>query len=119
MKCLRCGYCCKHCWVDIIDDPSLGYEESNLIEHPGLGRSCKHLLGDKPGEYACAVHEYPWYKETPCYRHGLKNGEGPCRLGTKIMKRYEAGRYKEKVLINEGASYDEWLESLMTNTSTP
>lgn len=105
--------------MDIVDEPAKGYEEGNIVEHSGLGRKCKHLRGDRPGEYSCAVHEYPWYKETPCYRHGLKNGDGECRFGTQIMKRYEDGRYEERVLIKDDESYDEWLEALVKNTMAP
>jgi len=87
MKCLRCGYCCKNYSVVIVDDPEIGITEDNLILHNGDGRPCKHLLGDKTGEYSCAVHDCPWYKETPCYMHGqieLKNTN--CRLGEYILK---------------------------------
>jgi hypothetical protein len=88
MKCLRCGHCCKRYAVIIVDNPELGVDDiDNLVPHMGTGEPCKHLLGDKPGEYACAVHDYPWYTETPCYRHGQieSDPETPCRMGVYVL----------------------------------
>ena len=70
MICLRCGCCCKNLCVVIVDDPVEGVVEGNLIVHEGHGIACKHLRGDKPGEYSCTLHEEPWYCEMPCFQHG-------------------------------------------------
>ena len=87
MICLRCGYCCKNYAVVIVDDPAKGIREDNLILHEGLGSSCKHLQGNKPGEYSCALHEYTWYKETPCSQHEqIERENSPCRMGEYILK---------------------------------
>lgn len=88
MKCLRCGHCCKHFWVQIVDDLTLEIDEGNVITHEGDGTSCKHLEGNKPGEYACKIHDYPWYKETPCFSHGQieSSPDNVCRLGEFILK---------------------------------
>ena len=87
MICLRCGYCCKNYAVVIVDDPAKGICEDNLILHEGLGSPCKHLQGNKPGEYSCKVHEYEWYKETPCFQHGqIEHENSPCRMGEYILK---------------------------------
>ncbi len=83
MKYLRCGYCCYKYAVIIVDDPKKGVNEDNLIPHLGDG-PCKHLQGDGPGDYDCALHDYPWYKETPCYAH-TQIGKGPCRMGKHIL----------------------------------
>jgi len=87
MRCLRCGWCCKHSAVVVVDDPDLGPVEGNLIFVPGDGIPCKHLTGDTPGEYACAVHDREWYKETPCFAHGqIENSpDDPCRMGKYIL----------------------------------
>lgn len=96
MKCLRCGHCCKHLWVMIVDDPSKGVVDGNIIEHNGQGQPCKHLRGDRPGEYSCALHNEPWYEETPCARHEqVGKPDAPCRMG-------------ELVLI--GQPYDDFLD---------
>ena len=86
MKCLRCGYCCKAYMVVIVDDPEKGISEDNLKARKG-DDSCQHLKGDKPGEYSCAIHDYPWYKKTPCYTHGqIEHDENDeCRLGRWIL----------------------------------
>ena len=86
MVCLRCGYCCKNYIVGIVDDPDKGIEEDNIIAHMGDGTPCKHLRGDKPGEYSCAIHDRPWYEETPCYSHGqVEKGNTNCRMGEYLL----------------------------------
>jgi hypothetical protein len=85
MICLRCGECCKHYFVVIVDDPAKGPAESNLKTLDGSA-PCQHLRGDTPGHYSCAIHHYPWYKNTPCGHHeqiGKPNDE--CRLGQFIL----------------------------------
>ena len=86
MRCLRCGYCCHNYMVVIVDDPALGISDDNLVCHEGDG-PCKHLRGDKPGEYSCVLHDYSWYKETPCYAHGQleKSGDDVCRMGEFVL----------------------------------
>jgi len=86
MKCLRCGYCCFMYMVVIVDDPIKGVAEDNLKCKNDPCR-CQHLLGDKPGEYSCIIHDEPWYSETPCYQHGqteLSPGT-PCRMGKYLL----------------------------------
>ena len=87
MICLRCGYCCRAYTVVIVDDPEKGIVEDNLILHDGDGTPCKHLRGDKPGEYSCALHDYPWYKKTPCFQHGqIERSNTNCRIGEYMLK---------------------------------
>jgi len=87
MICLRCGHCCKTYCVIIVDDPKKGITDSNLVPHMGDGTPCKHLQGSKPGEYTCALHDYPWYKDTPCFAHGQieSSPDCECRLGRYIL----------------------------------
>jgi len=89
MKCLRCGYCCIRYAVIIVDDPSKGIEPDNLIVHEGKGIPCKHLKGNKPGEYSCAIHNRPYYNETPCFQHGQieRNIDAPCRMGKYVIEK--------------------------------
>ena len=88
MICVRCGYCCKRLMVIIVDDPAKGIQEDNLILHEGDG-PCKHLQGNQPGEYSCAIHNFLWYKKTPCYSHGQIEGskDCKCRMGEYILKK--------------------------------
>ena len=80
MICLHCGYCCLNSWVVIVDDPEKGIQEDNLLCVEST--RCKHLRGSKPGEYNCAIHDYPWYEETPCANHGqIERKDSECRMG--------------------------------------
>lgn len=83
MNCLRCGYCCHKLAVIIVANPKLGIVESNLEAHNGSG-PCKHLQGNKPGEYNCTIHDEPWYLETLCACYA-QIGEGNCRMGEAVM----------------------------------
>lgn len=89
MICLRCGYCCTKLSVIIVDDPKKGIAEDNLIHYEGNGTPCKHLRGDKPGEYYCAIHSEEWYPETPCYQHTQVEGieDTVCRIGHYRIKK--------------------------------
>jgi len=87
MKCLHCGYCCKQLAVVIVDDPAKGIYEGNMAYHAGNNTPCKHLAGDKPGEYMCKIHDEPWYNETPCYQHVQveRSLDTPCRMGAYLL----------------------------------
>ena len=87
MKCLRCGYCCHCLAVIIVDDPTKGPTDGNLIVHHGKIKPCKHLTGSKPGEFSCAVHDEPWYRKTPCFSHGQISAspDDVCRMGEAFM----------------------------------
>jgi len=86
MICLRSGYCCINYDVMIVDDPKLGIVENNIIHKPH-GEKCKHLGGEKFGEYFCKVHNEPWYCKTPCYDYSqIENGNMNCRIGEYILK---------------------------------
>lgn len=91
MICLRCGHCCMNYAVVIVDDPKKGMTEENL---KGIGfngpERCQHLVGNKPGEYLCRVHDRRWYRRTPCYSHGqVEKGNTPCRMGEYVLKMVE------------------------------
>ena len=78
--------------VMIVDDPAKGIVDDNLIFHDGMEQPCKHLKGDKPGEYSCALHDEKWYKETPCFSHGqIERGNTNCRMGEYILEHQNEG----------------------------
>lgn len=83
MKCLRCGYCCTNLFSIVVDDPDKGPVDGNLIANEAT--VCKHLRGDKVGEFACGVHDRPWYKDTPCndYTQVEHDVDTPCRRGAR------------------------------------
>lgn len=87
MICRRCGLCCFNMWVVIrIGDKA--------IAKPG-DICCPHLTFDvRTKQAACAVHDKPWYKDTPCFVYGNpdldpdyepKRGQ-PCRVGQMIIE---------------------------------
>lgn len=86
MICLRCGYCCVHYDVIIVVDASLGIVDGNLAHKPA-GERCPHLVGDTPGSYSCAIHDEPWYPETPCAAFTqIEAGNTPCRIGAHVLQ---------------------------------
>lgn len=52
----------------------------------GEPERCPHLLGDHPGEYSCAVHDRPWYQETPCAQCQSHWPKQFCRMGEYLTK---------------------------------
>jgi hypothetical protein len=93
MICLRCGYCCIHYDVIIVNDPELGLVEENLVHKP-CGVRCQHLLGTIPGQYVCAVHDRSWYEETPCFSYGQiePSPDTRCRMGVYTLKALERSK---------------------------
>lgn len=89
MKCLHCGYCCIKYAVVIVVDPEKGPVKGNLEWRDGT-KPCRHLQGNKPGEYKCKVHHYPWFKETPCGQHTQVelSRKDVCRMGEYILKNW-------------------------------
>lgn len=59
--CVRCGYCCK-------------IRECAFGEWDDKKNQCKYLLGNEPGEYACAKYEElvnnPFAKWNPAFGAG-------------------------------------------------
>jgi hypothetical protein len=103
MKCLKCGHCCKFYSVVIVLDPdkikgnSIGEEDvDNFAVHDGMGVPCPHLRGNEAGKYSCAIHDKPWYGETPCAQFGQieSSPDEDCRVGRYIME-------KMGVIIND------------------
>lgn len=84
MTCKRCGYCCTQYMVMIVIDPARGLIEDNI---QGIGfngpERCPHLLGDSPGEFSCAVHDQPWFKDSPCAEYC---SEVKCNLGDFVLQ---------------------------------
>ena len=71
--------------VVIVDDPDKGIVEDNLQARDGK-KPCQHLQGDKPGEYSCAIHDYPWYDKTPCSDFTqIEEQDSECRMGRYII----------------------------------
>lgn len=89
MICLRCGHCCFQYAVVIVDDPAKGIVDTNLRTKSEPGERCPHIRGDKPGEYSCAIHDKPWYCDTPCASHGQieRSPDTPCRLGEFLLEK--------------------------------
>jgi hypothetical protein len=96
MKCLRCGYCCTYYCVMIVDDPKKGInDKDNFIFQKG-DTKCKHLVGDKIGEYSCAIHNEDWYSETPCFAFDqIGKDKANCRMGEHILSIHKGKKIEE------------------------
>lgn len=83
--------------VVIVVDPDRGLKEDNLRAINLLKEPCPHLRGNKAGEYSCAVHNRPWYKQTPCYKHGQIEAKksSPCRMGEYLLRK-EGARHEQE-----------------------
>jgi len=81
MICLRCGYCCIKYPVAILKGPKGG------VELKSEDSFCKHLTGNKPGEYSCNIHNCVKYKDSPCYDFSqVEEKNSNCRLGQWITQ---------------------------------
>jgi hypothetical protein len=79
----------------VIVAPEFATEDFNMQKHVPdecfVGKEsfqeCPHLSweGDKA---ICAIHEFSWYKDTPCFRHSqIESSEDmPCRMGEYLKK---------------------------------
>lgn len=90
MKCLHCGYCCIMLDVIIIKpeyiDESVDFENQDIYIHKPYNVKCPHLF-EKDNKYYCKIHEYDWYKETPCYSHTqIEQGNKVCRMGKYLLQ---------------------------------
>jgi len=93
MKCLRCGYCCVHSWVMIVNPDKVANDvimDKESLIFKASGDVCPHLYEDELKDelkYKCTIHHYKWYKETPCFEHGQieESPEDPCRMGTYLL----------------------------------
>lgn len=86
MKCLRSGYCCKKLFSVVVDNPEKGISEGNLITNNGT--RCKHLVGNEPGKYSCAIHHYDWFHLTPCADYNSHGGNRECLVGKFTIKQH-------------------------------
>ena len=92
MICLNCGFCCVKYDV-IIVSPTVSYNPNLILReldikyfiHKPCDKICPHLYLDN-NIYKCKLHEYNWYKETPCHDYSQVeyNKNCFCRTGKGI-----------------------------------
>lgn len=96
--CLRSGYCCTNPEVMIISNIAVAlqygvtYTDNDAIdeiitsnlERKVSGERCRWLQGACCGGHSCELHEYPFYKDTPCSSH-VQLGGGRCRAGVYLL----------------------------------
>ena len=91
MKCLHCGYCCIMYDVVIVKpeyvSEKLVLTEDNfgdILVHKPNNEVCPHLYFQND-QYFCRIHDYEWYKETPCFRHSqIEQKNSNCRIGERV-----------------------------------
>ena len=93
MICINCGYCCIMYDVIIVKPefakPDLVIDDNNfnnVLTYKPNNTSCPHLER-KNSKYFCKIHNFDWYKETPCFRHTQieKSKDTVCRMGNRIQ----------------------------------
>lgn len=75
MFCLRCGQCCLHLDIFIVNpssilaDGSIDPDDQEAMIFKPAGKRCPHLAFQSAceGDYAvCTIHHLPCYRGTPC-----------------------------------------------------
>ena len=75
MICLRCGQCCLHLDIFIVNpssilvDGSIDPDDQEAMIFKPAGKRCPHLVfeADCEGDRAvCTIHHLPCYRGTPC-----------------------------------------------------
>lgn len=84
--------------MEVVIDPNIGPAEDNMqpvgYNEESIDR-CPWLRGDKPGELSCAVHDRPWYAESPCAAYQSHwPDDRPCTLGEYIVNGHGKGKFQ-------------------------
>jgi hypothetical protein len=75
MICLRCGQCCLHLDIFVVNpasilaDGSIDPDDKEAMIFKPAGQRCPHLVSQaaREGEMAvCTIHHLPCYRGTPC-----------------------------------------------------
>lgn len=113
MICLNCGHCCIRFNVMIVKKESLykkckileGFSESDFKMRED-GEICEHL-DRKENIFICTIHDYPWYKQTPCFQFTQieNNNKDFCRIGNWYFT--EGKEYYEKHILKKWKEYNE------------
>lgn len=94
ITCYRCGYCCFHLRVRIIDpsyiellkeitDPNKIKDYHIMIKEPN--KDCPYLKWIDKNTTICTIHEYPVFTLTVCYYFSMSfNDESYCLVGHYI-----------------------------------
>ena len=97
MICLRCGYCCVHLDVAIVNPESILPDGSVDIGDPGSvmykpkGHRCPHLVCLE-GKATCSIHTFSCYQGTPCQQFEQFGREDDlCILGSYYKASKPAG----------------------------
>lgn len=95
MICVNCGLCCYDYPVGIIKKEFINFNVKTTSDFPEeaidikLGNTpCPHIFW-KDHKSQCAVHDKPWYKQTPCFDFGQieESPDCVCRIGEWIMEK--------------------------------
>lgn len=71
MICLRCGYCCTHLSVAIVNprsvlsDGTIDANDPEAVIIKRAGECCPHLIFSDE-KAVCTIHHLPCYSESPC-----------------------------------------------------
>ena len=75
MLCLRCGQCCLHLDIFVVNpasilaDGSIDPDDKEAMIFKPAGQRCAHLVSQTAREVemaVCTIHHLPCYRGTPC-----------------------------------------------------
>ncbi len=106
MICVNCGMCCVDYDVIIINpkaiskDGNVNLNDDKSYIHKGSGKACPHLYWDDE-KSQCHIHNYEWYKKTPCYDFGQieSSKDDICRIGYYLVDNNLHKKYIGKICV--------------------
>lgn len=107
MLCIKCAHCCywfnnaivKPQYIDIIQTEADITEEKITIKYEKT--FCPYLIKEK-GQFSCTVHNYPWFKFTPCFKFIQieEDDQTNCRIGDWYFNDPQGKEYYKSHILN-------------------
>jgi len=86
MICLNCGVCCFYLVVVVKPEVVDKIKSLDDVKHDDLialdgSTKCPHFEYNN-GKSFCKIHDYPWFKDTPCGKYAqIGDDNAFCRTG--------------------------------------
>ena len=80
---------------DKIIDGKVDFNDKDTYQFKESGIVCPHLRWDNR-KFKCAIHQYDWYKETPCYEFTqIEDKNSDCRIGRHAIDTIGISHFKK------------------------